>query len=200
MNVGKLSPTPTRAGEGRADDWALVAAKFKSLSLSAEVQKALLDMTMMTASSINALGPAMAAFKGVTSPQLARAIQATENIWKDIDAEFGMLTSMEVAQLIGSKRSGRSFASDQRAAGKLLGIKRGNRVLYPGFQFERATGTVHAAIPELLHMAKDVSWDEEDLTLWLIAPSGYFHGDRPVDHLADADVVPKARQEATIEW
>ena len=141
------------------------------------------------------------AFHGEVSPQLARALQATENIWRHIEAEYGMLTSTAVARLIGTEKSGRSFTSRQRAAGKLIGIQFGNgSVLYPGFQFDRTDGKVNAVIPELLRMAKDVGWDEKDLVLWLVAPSGYFDGDRPVDHLNDENLVAKGRQKANVEW
>lgn len=183
---------------GKAGDWA--AALIRLPPMSPDIKKMLLELSMSTAGSVAALGPAMAAFKGTTSPQLARAIQATENVWKGIDAEFALLTSMDVARLIGSKKSSRSFASDQRAAGKLMGVKRGNKILYPGFQFDLAAGKVLPKVPGLLKMASEVGWDEEDLILWLVAPSGYFDGDRPVEHLDDDDLVKKARQAATVQW
>lgn len=142
----------------------------------------------------------VAAFKGTASPQLARAVQASENVWKDIAREYGMLTSMEVAQLIGSEKSGRSLAADQRAAGKLISIKRGNKQLYPGFQFDRGAQKVRPAIQDLVAVAAEVGWDEQDLVFWLVSPSGYFGGERPVDHLDDVDLVDKARLAATVEW
>lgn len=197
MNVRKRAAAPA-AGPGEDKTFGVDLSALQGLP--ADVARAMAEMTLMTARSVQALGPAMAAFRGTTSPQLARAVQATENVWKGIEAEFGLLTSADVAALIGTGKSGRSFASDQRAAGKLIGIKRGNRVLFPGFQFDRPAGKVRSVVPELLRMAKDVGWDEEDLVLWLVAPSGYFHGDRPVEHLNDADLVEKARQKATVEW
>lgn len=135
-----------------------------------------------------------------SSPQLTRALQATENVSRGVESEYGTLTSTEVARLIGTRSSGRSFTSARRAAGKLIGIRRGNPVLYPGFQVDRTAEKVLPVIPELLRMAKDVGWDQEDLVLWLVSPSGYFGGDRPVDHLDDADLVNKGRQKATVEW
>lgn len=199
MNVGRVNGAPAAAREGQSQELTLNFGPDLRI-LTPEVIQMLAELSMATVSSISALGPAMAAFKGTTSPQLARAIQATENVWKGIEADYGMLTSMQVARLIGTDKSSRSFASDQRAAGKLIGIKRGNKILYPGFQFKRTAGKVHPAVPGLVQMAKDVKWDEEDLILWLVSPTGYFHGDRPVDHLDDADLVDKGRQEATIEW
>lgn len=138
--------------------------------------------------------------KGTNSPQLAQALQATESVWKDVESEYGMLTSTDVARLIGSKESSRSLAANQRAVGKLIGIKRGNRYVYPGFQFDLRSDKVHPAIPGLIAVAAEVGWDEEDLVFWLVSPSGYFRGERPVDHLDDADFTDKVRQAATVEW
>lgn len=147
-----------------------------------------------------ALGPAMAAVRGAVSPQMARALQATKNFWKRVEAEYGMLNSTEVARLIGSEKSGRSLAADRRSAGKLIGIKRGNKYVYPGLQFDHLAGKVHPAIPGLLKKAREVGWGEEALIFWLVTPSGYFDGDRPVDHLGDSDLAEKLRHAATVEW
>lgn len=140
------------------------------------------------------------AFKGTPSPQLARAVQASENVWKDIERKYGMLTSMDVALLIGSKNSSRSIAADKRAAGELIGVQRGNRYVYPGFQFDRESGKTHPHIPGLIAVAADVGWDHEDLVFWLVSPSEYFGGERPVDHLDDVDFVTKVQLAATVEW
>lgn len=198
MNVGMWSFQT--AGKGQAREIKISVSPDTPLPDTPEAVKAILELSMAAASSIAALGPAMAAYRGTTSPQLARATQATENVWKGIEAEYRMLTSMDVAQLIGSAKSSRSLASDQRAAGKLIGIKRGNKYVYPGFQFDWLAGKVHQAIPGLIAMAAEVGWDDEDLVFWLISPSAYFGDDRPVDHLDDADLADKGRQSATVQW
>lgn len=69
----------------------------------------------------------MSAVRGAASPQFARALMATENVWANVEAEFGLLTSLQVAALTGSKKSSRSLAADQRAAGKIMGVRRGTR-------------------------------------------------------------------------
>ncbi|OMH23785.1 hypothetical protein BKD30_10365 [Tersicoccus phoenicis] len=125
---------------------------------------------------------------------------ATENVWASVEAEFGLLTSVQVAALTGSKKSSRSLAADQRAAGKIMGVRRGNAYLYPGFQFDTANGRVRPAIPRLVATARDCGWDGEDLILWLVSPSGYFGSDRPVEHLGDEDVLDKLRRAATVDW
>lgn len=49
-------------------------------------------------------------------------------------------------------------------------------------------------------MAEGVGRDHDDLVFWLASPSRYFDGDRPMDHLDDADLVDKGRQKAMVEW
>lgn len=65
-----------------------------------------------------------------------------------MEADYGMLTSADVARLIGSEKSGRSLAADQHSAGKLIGIKRGNRYVYPGLQFGQRARKVQLLEPE----------------------------------------------------
>ena len=177
-----------------------IAPALAASKLPGNVIESLSATAARMAQSLAALGPAMAAVRGATSPQLARAIMATENVWARVEKEFGLLTSMEVARLIGSKRSSRSLAADQRAAGKLMGLRQGNAYFYPGFQFDRRTGRALPVMPVLASAAREVGWDDEDLILWLVSPSGYFAGDRPVDHLADSDLAGKLRRAATVEW
>lgn len=187
-----------------AVDQEAVAKAVVSALAPAKLPGAVVESVASTASrmarSLAALGPAMSAVRGAASPQLARALMATENVWASVEAEFGLLTSMDVAALIGSKKSSRSLAADQRAAGKIMGVRRGNAYRYPGFQFDRANGRVIPAIPSLIAAARDVGWDDEDLILWLVSPSGYVAGGRPVDHLEDPDLVNTLVQAATVQW
>ncbi|MDJ0356247.1 hypothetical protein [Paenarthrobacter sp. PH39-S1] len=84
----------------------------------------LLQMAENMARSVEALGPALAAVDVAVSPQLAAVMQETENTWREMDAEFGLLTSNEVSAAVGSKSPNRSWASEQRSAGRLLAINR----------------------------------------------------------------------------
>ncbi|MDQ6740900.1 MAG: hypothetical protein M3021_11240, partial [Actinomycetota bacterium] len=84
--------------------------------------------------SIQSLGPALAAIETPVSPQLARSLQATENAWREIREEFGLLSSTELSRAVGSSSPNRSYASDQRNAGNLLAVKRPGGMKYPGFQ------------------------------------------------------------------
>lgn len=81
---------------------------------------------------------------GSTEPSsITRAVQATENAVKSIEDEFGLLTSGQVAQRLGStsnRPAVRSLANDMRGRSELIYVRRLNKYLYPGFQFDRSLG------------------------------------------------------------
>ena len=154
-----------------------------------------------TRESIHALGPALTKLSTAATPATARALQATENVWRDLEERYQLLTSTEVAKLLGAKGANRAYASNLRAKRQLLGVHRRNSYLYPGFQFDRRTRRVKTVVPLLLELASGLDWDTDDLTIWLSTPSGYFGGDRPADHLDDTEeVFGKARDAATVQW
>jgi hypothetical protein len=136
----------------------------------------------------------------VVSPETASGAQAHENLVRAVRDEFGLYTSSQVAALMGSKNTSRSFASDLRKAGKLFYIERLNTYQYPGFQFDDR-GRIKPVIAPLIRLANERSWDVEDAGLWLLSGTRYLHGDRPVDHLGDPDVVLEAAGGAwSVEW
>ena len=152
--------------------------------------------------SIAALGSAMASNPEPVSPELARSLQAEENWWRKIERELPSLTSAEAAELMGAKPTNRNFASSQRAAGKLLGYTRRHAARFPKFQFDLAKGSILPVIPQLIAVARDLKTTDEDLVLWLAAPSSMFaEQDRPVDHLNDPDrLLAAARTEFGAIW
>lgn len=156
--------------------------------------------------SLGELSDAMARMTEPLAPAVARAAQATENALKSIEDEFGLLTSTQVAQLLGSQAKGnaaRSLANEKRQRGELLSIRRLNKFLYPGFQFDHARGQVKPFIKELLQLADEHDWESADVVLWLVSPTTYFENEsRPVDHIdADPELVLDIAQRAwAIEW
>ena len=154
-----------------------------------------------TRRSVQAMASALTKLPTAATPATARALQATENVWRELDERYGLLTSTEVAALLSAKGSNRAYASNLRAKGQLLGVRRRNSYVYPGFQFDTRTHRVKEVVLPLLALAAELDWDADDLTIWLGTPSGYFGGDRPADHLDDTQtLLAKARDEATIEW
>ncbi|CEA09409.1 hypothetical protein BN1051_02779 [Arthrobacter saudimassiliensis] len=146
----------------------------------------------MTASDASAGG--FMSLPSPATPEPAQGAIATENAWRSMEQEFGLLTAQEAATTLGSRTKDRSaVARDRRETGQLLGIRRGNAVLYPGFQFD-SNGDVHKAIPALIRVARQARRSDEDLAQWICLPSGYLDGDRPVDRLRDVDAVLAAAQ------
>ncbi len=152
--------------------------------------------------SIQVLGAAAAALDVPVSPQMARGVQATENAWREMEREFGLLSGTHIAAELGSRaKSGTGFATDRRHARQLLGIRRRNAYLYPGFQIDRTNGTVLPVIPLLLELINRLGKSDEGLAQWLCVPTGQLDGDRPVDHLRDRDVVLRAAERHFgVEW
>lgn len=146
------------------------------------------------------LAAAMARAGRAVSPQTARALQATENAWRTIETTFGLLSSGQVARLLGRKVTDRSLVSRLRTGGRLLGVRRLNAYKYPGFQFD-VHGHIEPVVADLVGLAKRIGWKHEDVVLWLCAPSGYFAGGRPVDHLREPDVLlARAEDDFLTEW
>jgi hypothetical protein len=122
-----------------------------------------------------------------------------ETVWREIEATWGLLTPEAVMKVLGLPGTDAGAVSRMRADGCLLAVERGGAYVYPGFQFE--SGHVAPVVRALVVLAHEVRWTQNELVVWLCSPSGYFGGDRPVEHLDEAEeLVEKARDEATVEW
>lgn len=51
-----------------------------------------------------------------SSPQYARALKATENAWREMAAEFGLLTEAELSAAVAEPSAGPQFALNEMAA------------------------------------------------------------------------------------
>lgn len=98
--------------------------------------------------------------------------------------EFDMLDSSHVAALLGASPSNRNKASQLAKQGRILGVARGNRTLYPSFEFDIDAGKVRPVISDVAKIAGN-RWDGESLLQWFCAPNGYLDGRRPVDVIDD---------------
>lgn len=145
--------------------------------------------------SIAALRSSLSAIEIPITPAVASGVVATDNAWRAMDAEFGLLTAPQVAELLGSKAKGRGYASDKRKAGQLIGVRRANTIRYPGFQFDTQRSAVREVIPRLIEVVvKQYKRSEEDLAQWMCIPSGYLNDARPVDRLDEPDAVLAAAE------
>ncbi|SON60697.1 hypothetical protein MSIMFI_02197 [Mycobacterium simulans] len=152
--------------------------------------------------SAHAIGVALSSVTVYTEPAVARAVQAEQNLYARIDAEFGMLTSTEAGKRMGSRSSApRNLATTAHRNNALVAVRQGNYLAYPGFQFGSG-GKPLAVIARLREVADSSGWSEAGLVQWLCSPTTYFDGERPVDHLAtDPDrVVAVAAEAMAVSW
>lgn len=171
------------------DRHAKLAAALKDLDVKPLLLDAdALDAVLTTTRSIQAARTAAATAADSLSPQLAHAIQATENAWRRMERGYGLLTSAEVAEEMGSIAKNKSeYAASKRKHGELIGIRRRGAILHPGFQFRN--GKINPTIPHLIAQSKDLGLPQEELAQWLCSANEAFDGDEPVDHLDDRRAV-----------
>lgn len=148
----------------------------------------------------DALGSAIDSAAVSSSAPMARATQARHNLYAAIEAEFGMLTSAEAGEHMGSRSAAsRNLALAARREGRLLGLSRGRYAVFPGFQFD-AEG-LRPVIATLIGLGEEFGWTEAGLVQWLMAPTTYLGDRRPVDVLDDeAELIAVARAAFGVEW
>jgi hypothetical protein len=132
--------------------------------------------------------------------EMARVVQAQQNLYDRIEAEFGLLTSAQAGDQMGSRAvARRNAATAVRNEGKLLALRRGQYLLYPGFQFTSAG--IRPVIADLWAFAREHGWGETSLLEWMVSPTTYLTGQRPVDIIDDPDrLLTVAREAFEISW
>jgi Poly(hydroxyalcanoate) granule associated protein (phasin) len=113
-------------------------------------------------------------------------------------AEFGTLTSGEVAELAGSSAANRAaLANRWKAEGRIFAVETGGQTLFPAFQFSDDDGQPRPVIAEILAVLQPrlSGWQT---ALWFTGRNGWLGAKRPVDVLASdpSTAVEAARQEA----
>ncbi|MCU1518169.1 MAG: hypothetical protein JWQ75_2890 [Pseudarthrobacter sp.] len=135
------------------------------------------------------------------SPQIARSAQATENRWRAIAEEYGLLDSSSVALLVGSSPSNRNKAHQLAKEGKILGVRRGRGVLYPGFQFDKNLGQVRPIVAQVAALGRDNDWQDEHMLQWFTSSNGYLNGRSPASMMDTPELVLEAaRQDLAARW
>lgn len=198
----------------RPDDEARRALEALAAADPAAIDKALLQVREQYGSSADALrsllvyrnaeealARAMVELPVPIDPSTARAAQASENVWRHIASEYGLLSSSEASTLLGARNGNRTYASELRRRGELLAARRKNGYVFPGFQFDRRKGTLRSWVQPLLGGAEDADMSHADVIMWMMTPTTYFDGDRPVDHVDNAEVLLDVAERAwNVEW
>ena len=118
--------------------------------------------------------------------ELSRKVQATL-------MGVPMLSSEEVSMRLGSRAGNpRQYAMELRNRGELLGVKRGNRYLYPEFQFDGARQAVYEVVKEVLRLL-DAGEDPWGVLSWWVSPNARIPGNR-----APKDLLPDASQHGVV--
>ena len=133
-------------------------------------------------------------------PTPAVLLQARRNAeWRMwVARAYGLLTGAQVAELLGSSASNRAAVASRSAVdGRIFAVHhKGNRVLYPAFQFQ-ADGVVRAVIAETLEILAPLGYDGWELLSWFTAANPLLDGDAPADHLDTPErVLAAARDES----
>lgn len=124
-----------------------------------------------------------------------------DSFWREFELTGGLLKASDVVEVLNLPEGDEAEVSRLRAEGRVLAFERGGEWVYPRFQFDAESGLIEPVIADLVELARDLSWAHEELVIWLCSPSGYFGGDRPVDHLHEPEgLLEKARNEWTVEW
>lgn len=133
------------------------------------------------------------------SPEVARSVQASENRWRTIAREYGLLDSRAVAALLGGSGTNRNRAHQLAKEGRIIGVKRGRGTLYPGFEFDH--GEVRPVIAEVAAIGRRNHWTDPHLLLWLASPNGYLEGRVPAQMMDDPErILEAARQDMAERW
>lgn len=137
---------------------------------------------------LEALTPKHEVISRATLLQLHRNVGARE----DLEREFGLLSSGEVAELSRSRARNRAaIANRWKQEGRVFSVPSGNAVRFPGFQFD-GEGRPREVVAAILRTFQS-RLSEWEMALWFTTASGWLGGRRPVDLLdGDPAIVVKA--------
>lgn len=164
------------------------------------IAQELAEEVIRTRRTVGALGQAIYDAHVPASPALAASVQAELNLYEQIADEFGLLTSAQAGEKMGSRSPApRNLALAAQRDGRLLALWRGNCMLVPGFQF--ADEGLRPAIRGLIELGRTYDRSERGLITWLMSPTTYLDGKRPVDVIDDpATLLNVARAAFGAEW
>lgn len=125
------------------------------------------------------------------SPQAIAGIAATQEQWAKIRDTYGLLTAHEASIAAGARGKHSTLAVDRRRQHRLMATRRGNALMFPGFQFKH--GHVLPAVERVAQAAAELEVPEDDALLWFLGPTTQFADQAaPVQHLEDPSAVEEA--------
>jgi hypothetical protein len=168
-------------------------AELEALALARLLLRATEQRKVRAEALIEAMLPPETVPSPVAVLQARRNAEAREALLR----EFGLLTSLQVAEWAGSQAKNRAaLAHRWKEEGKIFAVQHGGTTGFPAFQFD-PSGRPRAVIADIITTLGSRS-SEWELALWFLAETGWLGGRRPVD-LLDSEpqtVFEAARQEA----
>jgi hypothetical protein len=155
--------------------------------------------TELDLDAIHAATLALETVQEFVSPAIARSIQARINFIREIGRDYGLLTGYTVREALD--------IDSKHPMPRMFGITYCREMLYPAFLFEPSPNLpgkqrVKPVVTELVKLADEYEWDDEDVALWLASPTTFFAGDgKPVDYMDDTDKILAAfKDSADARW
>lgn len=93
----------------------------------------------------------------------------------------GLYTITEAALRLGFGYGPNARASRLTGKGKVLAVKRGDKFLYPAFQFDEPGGRLLPAVKDVIRLGRSAGWTDEQVALWFYATNRSLRGKRPVE-------------------
>jgi hypothetical protein len=147
------------------------------------------------------LSDVLSTASALPGPASIRAALDSETAWRDIAERYGLFSGSQIADLAGSRSGNRSeYASAMRRDGRIVGVLRAGRLLFPAFQFG-PQGRPVTIMKDVIGAFRGSEWSDESIILWCTAPNGYLEGREPASELADQPaLVLDAALNAAAEW
>ena len=163
---------------------------------------ALVSRFVETIGASTSLANHLSDLKTLPSPAMMLALRDQEEAWRSLESRYGLLTSVQVAELSGNTaKNKREYTSNLARRGDLLAVHRGGRTLYPGFQLSRANGRPAEGLRAILSVFAEAKWAPESVALWFATPQGHTDDREPAEVLhEDPAKVLAAAENATVDW
>jgi hypothetical protein len=130
-------------------------------------------------------------------PMPPAVLQARRNAVarEELIAEFGLLSSAEVASRAGSRAKNKAaLANRWKQEGKIFSVNHQGLVFFPAFQFDDDGQPLPVSARSLAALGRESGgWE---LALWFMAANGWLDGGRPVDFLwKEPEAVARAAEQ-----
>ena len=187
------------AAPGRGSEWHELALVVSAEAAVLENARALIDLLRGRLAELEhealeqLIETAYPLIAGRPAPATLDQARRNAEIRAAFERDHEMLTAEQVHVLCGSSAGNRAaLAARWRSEGKIFGIPRQRRRLFPRFQFDEERGRPKAVIAATLAALGDTvgPWQT---AIWFTSENGWLNGRRPVDVLdRDPDAVVDA--------